>query len=100
MDGVTYRTEVDSDAVVPCRKCELPLDPGKVSIENHLELCIGKTDYVMHNQRAGMVIYLSAEEWEAILDSNQAVDRGEPETFPISMATAIAGRAVFGLQAV
>jgi hypothetical protein len=67
-------------------------------LEQHASYCIGETPWVLHNRRAGMVVYLSDEEYEAMINNNLAIAAGSEETFPSEMATNIANRALFGLH--
>lgn len=83
-----------SDVLVePCSRCELPLVQGSAKAKRHAASCIGQTPYVLHNRKAGMVVYLSEEEWTAIQNSNQTSVK-----LPEGMAASIASRAVFGLS--
>ena len=79
-------------SVKACPTCGLPVDKTIKSNRSHKEYCVGETPYVLHNQRAGMVVYLTEEEHEAMRASN--ADGAE---FPDDMAKAIANRAVFGI---
>lgn len=86
--------------VAPCPKCELPLDPKEMTADKlkmHADYCIGISPFVLHNRKAGMVVYLTTEEWDAMQTSNQTMADGEGDHFPESMALAIASRAVFGI---
>ena len=90
-----------STAIKPCPKCELPFDEsvGQNNLEQHLRVCIGVSPFVLHNRRAGMVVYLSAEEWDALQTANQRMVAGEKDDqFPVSMAVNITARSVWGLS--
>ena len=84
-------------AVRPCPKCELSLDPKETNTALHLEHCIGETPWVLHNRKAGMVVYLSEEEYVAMQEANHAAARGEHEPIPTEMTARIAARAVYGI---
>lgn len=87
-----------STEIKPCPKCNLPVDPVENPSGLHDSYCVGETPYVMHNRKAGMVVYLTEEEWAAMVENSQRMEAGGPDDYPAGMATAIANRAVFGIK--
>lgn len=73
-----------------CEKCGLPLPYSRQ--EQHTANCIGQTAHVLHNVRAGMVVYLSEEEWTTLQQSKIT------SAFPTETAEKIAARAVYGVE--
>ncbi|QNJ55912.1 hypothetical protein SEA_RASPUTIA_22 [Microbacterium phage Rasputia] len=71
---------------VTCVQCGVPL-PYSQS-EKHIAHCIGQQAHVLHNRRAGMVAYLTEEEWTAIQNDTLTEDQARP----------IAARAVYGVE--
>ncbi|AWN07693.1 hypothetical protein HOT31_gp022 [Microbacterium phage Hendrix] len=71
---------------VTCVQCGVPL-PYSQSVE-HIKHCIGQTAHILHNRKAGMVAYLTDEEWTAIQNNTLTVEQAAP----------IVGRAVNGVE--
>ncbi|QGZ16671.1 hypothetical protein PBI_DEWDROP_23 [Microbacterium phage Dewdrop] len=69
-----------------CETCGVPLPFAQAA--KHRENCIGQTPHILHNVRAGMVIYLTEEEWTAVREG----------TLSEEMATQITSRAVYGVE--
>ena len=84
-----------SKVIEPCSKCELPIDPEMKNAALHDQFCIGQTPYVLHNRKAGMVVYLSEAEWEALHDP---LFPREGSEFDTQVTANVAGRAVFGID--
>jgi hypothetical protein len=83
---------VTDAAVHACPLCELPIDEAENPGKNHEAVCIGQTPWVLHNRNAGMVVYLSADEFAAM--TNARINGAE---MPDGMADAIVARTLFGI---
>lgn len=74
-----------------CENCGVPIPFEKLRV--HPDYCIGQTRFILHNRKAGMVVYLTETEWEALHDP---IARGTE--FDAELAYAIVQRAVFGVE--
>lgn len=69
-----------------CEKCGVPLPFSQAS--KHIAHCIGQQPHVLHNRKAGMVAYLTEEEWEALRSGALSSEQADQ----------VVGRAVYGIE--